>query len=84
MISSTASWQELSAQIPKQFSWMASLTPAERWVAIHVRQGLSNREIAAVLGKSAATVKCQVMDIMRKLSTPTRCRLIVRLHDSEG
>ncbi|PAW71338.1 MAG: hypothetical protein B9S26_15160 [Opitutia bacterium Tous-C4FEB] len=43
------------------------------------RRGLNNREIAATLGESPATVKNQVSTILRKLRVPTRMRLLVRL-----
>ena len=53
-------------------------------MAAQVTRGLSNREIAAVLGKSPATVKNQVAMILRKLGVPTRTRLIARLHTTEA
>ena len=43
------------------------------------RRGLNNREIAAILGESPATVKNQASTILRKLRVPTRMRLLVRL-----
>ena len=42
-------------------------------------RGLNNREIAAILGESPATVKNQASTILRKLRVPTRMRLLVRL-----
>ena len=45
----------------------------------HLCRGLSNREIAALLGKSPATVKNQVSTILGKIGVPTRTRLIARL-----
>jgi DNA-binding CsgD family transcriptional regulator len=55
------------------------LSPAERVVAAHVCQGLSNREVAALLGKSERTVKNQVSSILAKCGVPTRARLIALL-----
>ena len=55
------------------------LSPAERVVAAHITEGLSNREIAAALGKSEATVKNQVSAVLHKLAVPTRARLIALL-----
>ena len=57
----------------------AYLTPAEAEVVTHLRQGLTNREIATRLGKSEFTVKNQVSTILRKLGLPTRGRLIALL-----
>ncbi|MBS0664292.1 MAG: response regulator transcription factor [Verrucomicrobia bacterium] len=56
------------------------LTPAEWQVTQQIRLGLSNKEIAAVLGKSPATIKAQVASVLAKLEQPTRCRLIAWLH----
>ena len=56
------------------------LSPAELAVTMHLRMGLSNKEIAAALGKSPATVKAQVASVLRKLEVPTRGRLIAWLH----
>jgi DNA-binding NarL/FixJ family response regulator len=42
-------------------------------------QGLSNKEIAAALGKAEATVKHQVSSILVKHAVPSRARLIARL-----
>ncbi|HNC22963.1 MAG TPA: LuxR C-terminal-related transcriptional regulator [Opitutaceae bacterium] len=56
------------------------LTPAEWQVTGQLRLGLSNKEIAVVLGKSPATIKAQVASVLSKLEQPTRCRLIAWLH----
>jgi len=45
----------------------------------YLGQGLTNREIAAALGKSVATVKNQVSSCLHKLAIPTRGRLIAAL-----
>ena len=55
------------------------LTPAERLVAAHVVQGLSNKEIATALGKAESTVKHQLTSAMGKLGVQSRCQLIVRI-----
>lgn len=55
------------------------LTPQERLVALEIARGLSNKEIASVLGKSEATVKHQVHGCLEKFREPSRCRLIARL-----
>ncbi|HRJ46753.1 MAG TPA: LuxR C-terminal-related transcriptional regulator [Opitutaceae bacterium] len=86
------SFRESPAALPPTMSWrdycalpevaapaLAGLSPAERVVAMQVAQGLSNREIAATLGKSEFTVKHQVSAILKKLGVPTRGRLIALL-----
>jgi DNA-binding CsgD family transcriptional regulator len=83
MLSATASWAELSTtQIPAT-NELTGLTPAERFVAIHLREGLSNKELACLLGKSETTVKNQVASILRKLGVPNRGRLIAALYQSQ-
>ncbi len=74
-------WSDFTANLEPTSPLLTMLTPAERAVTMHVRMGLSNKEIAAALGKSPATVKAQVASILRKLDMPTRCRLIAWLHD---
>ena len=58
---------------------LGGLSPAERAVAIQLKLGLSNREIAVVLGKSECTVKNQVSAVLGKCGVPTRARLIALL-----
>jgi len=61
---------------PMDFS---RITAAETLIMTHLRQGLTNREIATSLGKSEFTVKNQVSVILRKVGLPTRARLIAHL-----
>jgi len=75
----TMSWTEFCRQAGAPPEHLRGLSPAERVVVAQVCQGLSNREIATVLGKSPATVKNQVSTCLRKLGVPTRTRLIARL-----
>ena len=75
----TVSWRDLAAGVTVTNPDQPSLSPAERIVAAHVCQGLSNREIAAVLGKSERTVKNQVSAVLAKCGVPTRARLIALL-----
>jgi DNA-binding NarL/FixJ family response regulator len=58
---------------------LAQLTPAERLVAIHVAQGLSNKEISSVLDRAEPTIKHQLASTLKKLGLQSRCQLIVRL-----
>jgi DNA-binding CsgD family transcriptional regulator len=55
---------------------VAELTAAERDVFELVRQGLSNKEIAATRGRSAATVKNQLQSVFLKFGVSSRYRLI--------
>ena len=73
------SWREFCALPAVDLPVLAELSPAERVVAMQVAQGLTNKEIARVLGKSEITVKHQVSSILAKLGVPSRTRLIVLL-----
>jgi DNA-binding NarL/FixJ family response regulator len=79
-LSATASWRELASGMAPSTHESGQLSPAEQVVLAHLRQGLSNREIAAALGKSERTVKNQVSAILAKYGVPTRARLIASLH----
>ena len=74
----SATWREISAGMECP-STLAQLSPAEQGGLVQLRQGLSNREIATILGKSERTVKYQVSAILAKYGMPTRARLITRL-----
>jgi DNA-binding NarL/FixJ family response regulator len=76
-----SSWRELGHRLVRESRLFALLSPVEREVAMQIGLGLTNKEIAAVLKKSPATVKAQVASILDKLEFPTRCRLIVWLHE---
>ena len=78
-LSPTASWAELGAnsELP---SARVELSAAERLVALQIRQGCSDKEIASALGKSVFTVKRQVNACLHKFGVPTRGRLIALLH----
>jgi two-component system, NarL family, nitrate/nitrite response regulator NarL len=77
--SATVRWADYNAHLALPAPWAQVLSPAERAVTAHLCRGLSNREIAAVLGKSPATVKNQVSAILGKIGVPTRTRLIALL-----
>jgi DNA-binding CsgD family transcriptional regulator len=61
---------------------LAMLTVAERRVAKLVADGLRNSDIAAVLGKSVATVKSQLMTVYSKLNIGSRTQLVTLLRSS--
>jgi DNA-binding NarL/FixJ family response regulator len=56
---------------------VVKLTRAEAEVVARAACGLSNREIAAVLGKRSGTVKNQLSAVYRKLRITGRARLIM-------
>lgn len=72
----TASWTEIARDLPAAPGALEPLTPAEQAVAHCLRQGLSNREIAARLGKSIYTVKNQVHAILDKSGVRSRMRYV--------
>jgi DNA-binding NarL/FixJ family response regulator len=54
-----------------------AVTRAEREILQWLATGMSNKEIARVLGKSAETVKAQVTQLLRKLECRTRTEAVV-------
>ncbi|MGH7762894.1 MAG: helix-turn-helix domain-containing protein [Candidatus Dormibacteraceae bacterium] len=55
-----------------------SLTPREHQVLCEIRSGLTNREIAAVLGISLSTANRHVENILRKLSVRNRAQAVAK------
>ena len=77
---STSLPAEASGALPGgSIKLLSRLTPAVRLAAVHVAQGLSNKEIAAALGRAEPTVKHQISSAMRQLGVQSRCQLIVLL-----
>jgi DNA-binding NarL/FixJ family response regulator len=58
--------------------WHSLLTPREWEVARLVARGLSNKEIAQMLGTSPGTVKLQVHWVLQKLGVSKRGDLVLR------
>lgn len=56
---------------------VVKLSPAEAEVVAQLARGLSNKEIAAALGKSPATIKSQLARVYHKLGVRSRIRLMV-------
>ena len=54
------------------------LTPSEREILRWLATGMSNKQIALTLGKSAETVKIQVSQLLRKLGSRTRTQAVVK------
>jgi len=63
----------------RHFAVLARLSPREREVALLVREGLGNEEIATQLHKSIGTIKNQLQSIFGKLSIGHRAKLISML-----
>ncbi|MBI3205666.1 MAG: helix-turn-helix transcriptional regulator [Myxococcales bacterium] len=57
----------------------STLTPAEREVALLVRRGLSNAEIARARGVALRTVANQIACLFRKLGVSSRVELARRV-----
>ncbi len=62
----------------------AQLSPREQDVARLVASGMTNAEIARLLGLSASTVKHYVESAMRKAGVTNRVLLAMWLRDREG
>lgn len=79
-LSPQSSWSDLSANLGTRSALIAEVSSAEHLVFAQLLRGLSNKEIAAILGKSTGTVKNQVASILRKTGAPCRRQLIVRAY----
>lgn len=64
------------AAMDRQLTVLTRLTQREREVALLVREGLSNDEIASRLSKGVGTVKNQLQSIFAKLEIDSRAKLI--------
>ena len=60
------------------------LTPAERELVCFVREGWSNKEIAARLDKSVRTVKTQLTSVYKKFRVRGRSRLLALMRQEES
>jgi DNA-binding NarL/FixJ family response regulator len=58
-------------------SRLATLTPQQVHVLMMLSEGLPNKQIAAALGVSAATVKTHVSAILQKLGVESRTQAVI-------
>lgn len=65
---------------PGAVALLARLTEREREVAMRVREGLSNTEVAAELRRSPLTIKTQLAAIFGKLGVRSRTRVAALLN----
>ena len=70
---------EHGAATPRPGTAVVKLNPAEVEVVARLARGLTNREIAAELGKSIGTVKNQLSSVYRKLGVRNRLQLLSQL-----
>ncbi|MBI5689521.1 MAG: helix-turn-helix transcriptional regulator [Verrucomicrobia bacterium] len=72
-------WAPGGEEPAERWRILRALTPREREIALLVREGQSNAEIAHGLSKSVLTIKTQLNSIFRKLGVKSRARLMARL-----
>lgn len=72
-----ASGLGLSSAPPISDADIPAITPTEREILQWLATGMSNKEIARLLDKSAETVKIQVSQLLRKLNCKTRTEAVV-------
>ncbi|NNU15556.1 response regulator transcription factor [Parvularcula sp. ZS-1/3] len=65
-------WLPEEAEPSEEDAALASLTPTQLKVLVHVRDGLLNKQIAYELDISEATVKAHMTAVMQKLGVQTR------------
>jgi DNA-binding NarL/FixJ family response regulator len=68
---------DADAEMAHLISRLASLTPQQVRVLMMLSEGLPNKQIAAALGVSAATVKTHVSAILQKLGVESRTQAVI-------
>lgn len=63
---------------------LSTLTRAEQEVIAQLVHGLSNKDIALALGKSASTIKNQIGALLKKTRCKSRLQLVVRCLHAGG
>jgi DNA-binding NarL/FixJ family response regulator len=69
--------RDADADMARLISRLASLTPQQVRVLMMLSEGLPNKQIAAALGVSAATVKAHVSAILQKLGVESRTQAVI-------
>lgn len=67
------------ANLPPQDDSLSSLTPKERQIALLLRQGASNKELARELDVGLPTVKTHLINLFRKTGVSNRTELVSSL-----
>lgn len=75
-------WAQLDAAGPSPPATSADLTPREVEVLVGLARGRSNRELAAALFVSEATVKTHVSSLLAKLGLRSRVQAVVHAYES--
>lgn len=65
--------------LPVEDDRLANLTPRERQIALLLRDGASNKELARELDLGLATVKTHLINLFRKLDVSNRTELVATL-----
>lgn len=58
---------------------LAGLTPKERQIALLLRQGASNKQLALELGVGLPTIKTHLINLFRKTGVASRTELLSTL-----
>ncbi|MBT2294879.1 helix-turn-helix transcriptional regulator [Pseudomonas fluorescens] len=67
------------ANLPPQDDLLSSLTPKERQIALLLRQGASNKQLARELDVGLPTVKTHLINLFRKTDVSNRTELVSSL-----
>lgn len=66
-------------EAPKEVNALAGLTPREREIALLLREGIGNKDLARQLDLGLATVKTHLIHLFRKTGARSRTELVRRL-----
>ena len=77
LVSAFQSGAAALAAAPAPADALASLSPREREILVHIARGASNKEIARALAIAETTVKIHVQHLLRKLGLASRVQAAV-------